>query len=209
MITLDTAFVRGLPINLHPEGEGLCNMIRASGDFYEAHILDWIAARYPRQKVVVDVGANIGNHSLYWAAFSQAQMIHAFEPLPDNLALLEANVALWPVVVVHPYALSDAPGTVQMHPVPTNMGASAISPDGEVMVYAVTLDSLGLTDVTLLKVDVENHERQVLAGAQDTIARCHPLVLVEDWTGTAGDLLPGYALVREWKGSNALYRWAA
>lgn len=201
--------VRGLPIELHPEGEGLGNMIRASRDFYEAHILDWLADHYPEQKVIVDAGANIGNHSLYWAAFSEAQTIHAFEPLPANLSLLRTNVAAWPVVLIHPLALSDAPGRLRMTPMPTNMGASAIADDGTVIVDAVTLDSLGLTDVTLLKVDVENHERQLLAGAQDTIARCHPLVLVEDWSGTCGDLLPGYRRVMEWKGSNALWEWAA
>lgn len=200
--------VRGLPMALHPEGEGLCNMIRASGDFYEAPILDYIAARYPDQRVIVDAGANIGNHSLYWAAFMQPEAVHAFEPLPDNLRLLEANVALWPSVVVHPVALSDAPAVLRMTPVPTNMGASAVTADGLEIVAAAPLDSFGLDDVTLLKIDVENHERQVLAGAAETIARCHPLVLVEDWTGTCGALLPGYELEAEWPGSNRLWRWA-
>lgn len=200
--------VRGLPMQLHPEGEGLCNMIRASGDFYEARILDYLAKRYREQHVIVDAGANIGNHSLYWAAFARPTAIHAFEPLPDNLRLLEANVEPYGTVIVHPFALSDIEALLVMRTVPTNMGASAVADDGDVVVRARTLDSFELDDVTLLKIDVENHERQVLSGAQDTIARCHPAVLVEDWTGETGDYLPGYRRVRAWKGSNVLWEWA-
>jgi FkbM family methyltransferase len=200
--------IRSQVMELHPEGEGVSNMIRASLDFYEAHILDYIAGRYPVQRVIVDVGANIGNHSLYFAAFMAPTAVHAFEPLPANLRLLEANVRNWPAVIVHALALSDKAAVLHMTPVPTNMGASAITDDGPVAVAAATLDSFDFADVTLLKIDVEGHEEHVLAGAQLTIARCHPPVLVEDLRGTCGALLAGYSLVAEWPGSNALWEWA-
>jgi hypothetical protein len=87
------------------------------------------------------------------------------------------------------------------------MTASAITSDGPVHVAAVTLDSFALRDVSLLKVDVEEHEERVLAGAQQPIERCHPLVLVEDWHRTCGALLPGYRMVAEWPGSNFLWEW--
>lgn len=200
--------VRGLPMALHPEGEGVSEMIRASGDFYEAAILDRLRELHPQQRVVVDAGANIGNHSLYWSAFQWPWAIWAFEPLPDNLALLERNLLPYPLAYCVPLALSDAPGSLRMTPNPWNMGASAVTTDGPVEVQAVTLDSFALDDVSLIKVDVEEHEERVLRGARETIERCHPTVLVEDWHGTCGPLLPGYRLVERFQGSNDLWEWA-
>ena len=49
----------------------------------------------------------------------------------------------------------------------------------ESMVYVRTLDSFSLDDVTLLKVDVEGHEVELLNGATQTIRRNRPVVLIE------------------------------
>jgi FkbM family methyltransferase len=43
----------------------------------------------------------------------------------------------------------------------------------------VSLDSLQLQNVAFIKIDVEGHEQDVLEGAQETIRRCRPVVLVE------------------------------
>lgn len=188
---------RGIPLALHPEGEGLSDGIRRSGDFYESAILDYLAAHHPVQRVVVDAGANIGNHALYFAAFLAHERIHAFEPIPANYTLLSANVAAFPTVTPWPLALSSARGKLRMADNPGNMGACLVSAEGTIEVPAVTLDSLGFRDVTLLKLDVENHEAAVLDGARETIEREHPLILIEDWS--FGDHRPqGYELEMAW-----------
>jgi FkbM family methyltransferase len=192
--------LRGVPLTLHPEGEGVSDGVRLSGDFYEAEILDYLAARHPSQRVIVDAGANVGNHTAYFARFLEHDRIHAFEPMPANYALLRANVGGCPSVRTYQVALSDIPRTLRMQPNPGNMGACLVSEDGEVEVGAITLDTLDLRNVTLLKIDVENHEAAVIRGAAETIARCHPLVLIEDWSFgvEAATLLPGYELEMSW-----------
>jgi FkbM family methyltransferase len=201
--------LRGVPLALHPEGEGVSDGIRRSGDFYEAEILDFVRDVYPAHRTIVDAGAFIGNHSVYFASFLLHERIHAFEPVPANAALLAANVARFRTVTVHALALSDAERTLRMRPRPLNMGASRVTRFGPIEVPAVALDDMDVGPVTLLKIDVENHEKYLLAGARKTIARHHPLILIEDWRfGRGAKMLPDYELVKGWdERFTYLYRW--
>jgi hypothetical protein len=85
--------------------------------------------------------------------------------------------------------LSDKPGEVVLK-VPFGadgqaqheLASIAQAFDGRVQdfpVQALTLDTENLEDVGIIKVDVEQHERQVLRGALQTIARCRPFVMTE------------------------------
>lgn len=193
--------VRGVPLELHPPPDYVSDVIRATGDFYEADILDEIARRVSGG-VLVDVGAMIGNHAAYFAAFVPNDGIHAFEPLPANASLLRRNLppfARW----VHEVALSDWEGTGYIEAESGNLGHAVMGRCG-VAVRVRTLDSYGLTDVSLLKVDVEGSEAAVLRGARDTIARCRPLIVIEDWPGTGYDL-PGYTVVADWSERHQTY----
>lgn len=199
---------RGIPLALHVPGDFVSDEIRQTGDFYEAAILDELAKRIDGG-VLIDAGAMVGNHTVFLAEFVRHEAIHAFEPWPDNVELLRRNVAGYPSVTVHPQALSDRARTLRMMSA-ANLGHSMVTEDGPTEVEAVALDSFDFGHVTLLKIDVELHEPQVLAGAADTIARCHPLILIEDWTGRYGSLLPGYRLAADWADAHQtyLYEWA-
>lgn len=199
--------VRGVALALHPPGEGVSDGIRSSGDFYEPAILDYLRDNHRVQGVIVDAGAFIGNHTLYFATFLDYERIVAFEPVPANYDLLVANVGHLPGVDTHPIALSARAGTLRMDPNPANMGASLVTEGGSIEVPAVSLDSLELTGVTLIKLDVEDHEELVLEGARRTIAMDHPLILMEDWT--FGTRRPdGYELEFAWpEAFTYLYAW--
>lgn len=203
--------LRGVPMALHPAGEGVSDGIRRSGDFYEAQILDYIAEHHRNQRTIVDAGAMIGNHSAYFAAFLQYDEIHSFEPIEANRTLLEQNVAPFRGVTVHALGLSSCEQTLQMATNPANMGACLVTMDGTLQILAVALDACGLRDISLLKIDVENHEPDLLRGARQSIQRDHPLILIEDWSyGGHARLLPGYGLERAWPESfTYLYRWPA
>lgn len=204
-----------LPFALHPPGDYVSDEIRRTGRPFEAVILDELARRLTRRGVIVDAGAHIGNHAAWFAEHLPHTEIHAFEPWPDNVDLLRRNVAAWPTVRIHPYALSDRSRTLDLV-ADQNLGHVRVGPYGQtsLAVGAVPLDELELRDVSLLKIDVEGHEPQVLAGAALTIAHSRPLVLIEDWTepypGTYGALLPGYRCAGHWEAHQTyLYEWAA
>lgn len=191
---------------LHPPGDYVSDVIRDTGTWYERDILSALA-EVVDGGVIVDAGAMIGNHTVFFAQMVAHTEIHAFEPWPENLTLLRQNVAPYPSVTVHPVALSNTQRTLHMVSEPANRGHSRVEGEGTV-VEAIPLDDLHLEHVSLLKIDVEGHEPEVLAGAQDTIERCWPFIVIEDWKQLYGKLLPGYEMIREWGLKHQTYLYA-
>ena len=200
--------IRNIEIELHQAGEALSDHIRRENDFYEAEILDYIALNFPVHQVILDIGANIGNHSLYFANFLKYHKIVAYEPIPRNYYLLIQNLARYKNVEISTFALSDREEKVPMFEFPPNMGASGYNKDGPLMVSGYPLDAFHHKDVTFMKIDVENFEEQVLAGAKETINRNKPLILIEDGYNKYAELLPQYECIASWSGYKTfLYRW--
>ena len=189
--------------------EAVSEAIRQAGDFYEADVLDDLRALYPEQRVILDVGANIGNHTAYWSAFVPHEAIVAFEPVPESFTLLRMNLRGDPTVRLHQKAVTDHSGWETMTVDRVNMGRSCLDPAGSLRVPAVRLDALPLRNVSLIKVDVEGCQDRVLLGGQRTIERWRPLLLVEDAEGLVAPTLARlglrYARVRSWPGANHLW----
>jgi FkbM family methyltransferase len=143
---------------------------------------------------VIDIGANIGTHTIAFAKMVGAQgRVIAFEPQRIVHQILCGNVALNALtnVVVLNAAAGDVAGHVRIPSIdPTrdyNFGAIALcAPDAEKeegdLVEVVTVDALQLQACRLIKVDVEGMEPKVIEGARETIARCEPALFVENNT---------------------------
>ena len=67
--------------------------IRRHARFYEQPMLDEVAPRLPENALVVDVGANIGNHTVYFTKLLGLKVI-AVEPNPPAIRLLQQNINL-------------------------------------------------------------------------------------------------------------------
>jgi FkbM family methyltransferase len=138
--------------------------------------------------IVVDVGANIGTHTLFFAqAVGRGGLVYAFEPQRIVFQTLCANLALNSITNVFCYqaALGEAPGTVLVPPLdyaqPNNYGSLELGTHtaGE-RVSVWRLDDLELPSCRLIKVDVEGMELQVLRGAAGMIGRHQPILYVEN-----------------------------
>lgn len=153
----------------------VCQVIAKTGTPYEQALLEDIAGRISGG-LAIDVGAHVGNHALA-LAIGCGLSVAAFEPDPDAYGHLIANLDRNRATTVTPYnvGLSDQPG--QATPGPRGTLDTAGGP-----IPVITLDSLDLDDVTVIKIDVEGMESRVLAGAAGTLARCRPYVYVEAWT---------------------------
>src|ERR1700682_3279062 len=137
---------------------------------------------------VIDVGANIGTHTVAFANMvGPTGTVHAYEPQRRLFQMLSGNVALnaleW--VVCHQGAVGDVMGEVHLPPLPppdTFFNYSAVSlvdsigPDNKTgdKVPLVTLDSLDLSSCAVVKIDVEGMDPAVLMGATRLIERCQP-----------------------------------
>ena len=140
--------------------------------------------------IVIDAGANIGTHTIAFANYvGPTGIVHAFEPQRHNFVMLAGNVAINALtnVFCHQKAVGDHNDEIRipgMPPADTNFNYSAVSivggsETGEA-VPLVTLDSLNLPTCRVIKIDTEGMEPQVLSGAKDLIARCRPLLYVEN-----------------------------
>lgn len=146
------------------------------GIFYEEPLLTYLEDKYPNLKSVVDVGANVGNHSAFFKKVMRVKEVVAFEPNEDNFRIAEALMGrTMPILNV---ALSDKAGRATSHSSPGNMGASYCISDEEGTIEVQTLDSYELSP-DLIKIDAENMESQVLFGAKETIQRSKPILIVE------------------------------
>ncbi len=154
-----------------------------SGRFYEEEELAIIGKHF-RGGVFVDVGANVGNHTIYALKFLDAAKAIAFEPNPPAHRVLRLNIAinnLQDRVVVHEVGLSDQPGRASFEIPRHNLGATRLVPQsGQGQLELVRGDRILASEaVDFLKIDAEGLEMQVLAGLGETIAKSRPTMFVE------------------------------
>jgi FkbM family methyltransferase len=138
--------------------------------------------------VVVEVGANIGAHTVELSRFVGSNgLVFAFEPQRLMFQILCANLALNSCTNVHAFsmAVGDRPGQIMVPALPPDRisnfgGLSLVNRDFGDSVPLVTLDSYDLKKLAVLKVDVEGMEANVLRGAAATIRRLRPIIYVEN-----------------------------
>ncbi len=145
--------------------------------------------RLSADAVFVDIGANIGTHTVYALRSGRFTRAVAFEPEPKNARLLAMNMEanrLTDIVKIIPKAAGEAVGTATLYLHPRNKGGHALgqSPtvDGqercEVPVVRVedVLAECGVEErVGLLWIDVEGHELHVMRGLERLLARGVPI----------------------------------
>lgn len=176
-------------IYIHRKGEIVSDNMRCNNTFFEIDFLKFIHINYPNQNEILDIGANIGNHSLFFLKFLRCNKVHAFEPMESNLILLNKNTeAFLEKITIYDIALSDREGNLPLY-------NSQVDNDGGFSLHkylngssfivknsipTIKLDSYNLNNITMIKIDVENHENEVLDGARDTIIRNKPIIFIEN-----------------------------
>lgn len=160
-------------------------------DQYEAAEVRGLSPLLDGVTSVLDVGANIGWFSLWFAHRLPNAKVHAFEPMPLSYDYLSKNVGLNNLqdrITTHRLCLSDSDRDVQLYAYPTgNTNVSLRNVSGAtdavpINVSAQTLDSWiagAEVAVDLIKCDVEGAELLVFRGARETIANQKPIVFTE------------------------------
>jgi FkbM family methyltransferase len=165
-------------------GDHLARILTETHRPYEENVLRVGVALSSPGDQIVDVGANLGNHAVYWGLAGRT--VTAFEPNRDVAEILQRNVernGVASAVDVRVAALGEARG----HATPrqlqvANVGTVVFDVGvGDVPVYP--LDEMDVPRVAVLKIDVEGHEAAVLRGADNTLRRFRPFVIVEAGDG--------------------------
>lgn len=133
---------------------------------------------YCRRRNAVDAGAHVG----MWTYLMTGNFTHviAFEPDPTHVACWLMNLdqqRRQGRAELYACALGATTGLVGLERYGESSGNTRIT-DGDGVVQR-TLDSFELENVDFFKIDCEGYELYVLDGAQRTLRRCRPTVLVE------------------------------
>ena len=139
---------------------------------------------------IIDIGANIGYNTLM---FSDYGPVVSFEPVFHEIVSLNVkNNSLRHPVQVIPCALSDEKSVSEIH-IPSrgcqsetliNYGGTSFNHDEDLKGEGMDVSCERLDDIytgipSIMKIDVEGHELQVLKGATDTIKKHKPVLLIE------------------------------
>ena len=162
--------------------------IKMERDFYEHELLDKIFKYVKKDTVGIDVGGHIGNHTLYFLKIIELNKVYVFEPRKPLARLLSENGVLNKVeekIVLNMSgveALSSEVGTFKFEKRKSyNLGTGKIvKEEGDVNVS--TIDHLfkdTKEKVSIIKVDVEGLEREVLKGAKNIIKKHAPVICIE------------------------------
>jgi FkbM family methyltransferase len=167
--------------------------------------VQWIMSNRPGN--AVHAGAFFGD---MLPSFSRktSGLVYAFEPVLENYLLARHVVErndLDNVLLFHAgLAEQVRPGLVETSDdvrhlgggsyVVTDSGTGTHAPQ---RVSLISLDRLGLDDVSLLQLDVEGIERHVLQGATDTLARNEPVIVLEDARDDCRNLLADLGYSRD------------
>lgn len=173
--------------------------ILLSGGFYEAGQLFKIRKEIRPGSVILDAGANIGNHTLFFAIICRAEQVYAFEPLRVTHAILQKNVSLNGLtnVTTHNAALGSREGVCGLFSFGAeNTGSSSFDMTKGNEYPVTTVDALGLERVDFVKIDVEGNQLPVLEGAQRTLRRLRPKIWIE-LHRAKGEFEPADAALRE------------
>lgn len=159
-----------------------------NGVFYEAELLKALKRVLRPHDTVVDVGANIGNHTIFFAGVLHCKVV-AVEPVPLLAEILRSNVArnqLSDRVTVHQAALGREDAQAEIAKLDkTNFGGTTLRLQSGGDIPVKRLDTLVSGTVGLIKIDAEGMDYQVLLGAHEVLVRDMPVVVIEAMTSEA------------------------
>lgn len=185
-------------------------------NFYEIELLEQLKEFVDLDgKTVVDAGANIGNHSVYFCKIRGASRCVSFEANPYTASILQRNVdlnGLSKTIEVLPKAVSDRDELLSIEVSPVrNLGATTLTSGGSLRpIQATTIDALNLAELDLLKIDVEGMAAKVISGARQSIRQHKPVIFVElfehEFAYAEAELIKlGYHLERDLGDSNYIF----
>lgn len=192
-------------------------VILRTDNFYERLELAHLKANYvPIDGVCLDIGANIGNHSIFFAKNCHVSKVFAFEPVPSTFAILKRNIELNNLegcIRAYDYGISNCAKSASIDYFDeSNIGGTSLAEDvgGPLKLFA--LDDIPFPNVKIdfVKIDVEGMEYEVLCGGAQFFAKNKPVVYIEifpDRFDKVDSLMNtyGYSLVESLARHNFIY----
>ena len=155
--------------------------------FYDMEALVYLKHKFSdriKGRTILDIGANVGNHSLYFAHYLKPEKIYAFEAMSDTYAILEKNIKINELSecicgINAGVGEKQSKGTITFRDI-SNIGSTSIAEDVAGNIDIVAIDDFSwISNIGLMKIDVEGFEAKVIRGAKNTISKYKPIIMIE------------------------------
>jgi FkbM family methyltransferase len=162
--------------------------IQLSG-LYEKELLDGLTQTVFKKidldnSICLDLGANIGNHTLFFTKYFKS--IYSFEPHPDIFDLLKFNTKNASNINIFNFGASDIDETaIIARNQKSSMGGSSINFSdtddayGKHKIELKKIDNFINDNVSFIKIDVEGHELKAFQGLQSCLKNYSPVISLE------------------------------
>src|SRR5262245_45605951 len=174
------------------DGEAVSEQIVAYGIYEDSLTESFLRLIKPGQ-VVVDIGMHLGYYTTLFACLvGEGGQVHAFEPTPSTREIAERNVECFPQIEVYPFAVWSTETTLTFRDYgPRWMAFNSFTaakletgpPEPKLLeVQTTTLDRFRDkldANVSLIKIDAESAEQEILVGARNLLAHDRPILSVE------------------------------
>lgn len=153
---------------------------------HDQYLLPQLLPYIPYGGVVIDGGAFIGDHTIAYAEkVGKDGLVYAFEPNKEAYACLEYNTKKYPQVKPSSFGLgwSCTSNQIKINR-SENAGAAYLTEDEEAsgndeMIWIIRIDDLKMERCDFIKLDVEGYEYDALRGAENTIHKTKPVIVLE------------------------------
>ena len=173
----------------------ISQMISIDGRFEdsELNLIEKLFRGRLDKKVILDVGANIGNHTVAFSKISKK--VYAFEPNIFIFDLLKINTRKIKNIEIFNFGASDRNQSTLAKIPKLNWGGGSLTLDEknskpnkffEVMFKLKSLDSIKLfskANIGMIKIDVEGHELQAFKGMKSLLTKKKPIIIFEQNRG--------------------------
>ncbi len=154
-----------------------------SGKTWESHLEPYFIKYCKPGSTALDIGAHIGTHSLTMSrCVGPKGKVIAFEPQPKAMRELVVNMAINQADNIDYFWGGASRIHEQMTlniPNPQNEGGVSLGSGTGRSIEVIPLDLMNLSNVSLIKIDVEGMEESVLLGAKETIEKNKPAMIIE------------------------------
>lgn len=169
------------PMYVYPAPDIVSDSIVRDNNFWEFEIFEAWKEHFPTEGLMLDIGCNIGNHSLMFNRSFPNLKIYAFDMHYKNFEYFQKNTKDKPNITSFNVGVSDRLSIIGYNDDLHNHGGTSISEDGQTQNLAIKLDDFPFTEkVKFIKIDIEGHEKQAFFGMRNILLTHKPLIWTED-----------------------------
>jgi FkbM family methyltransferase len=184
--SLEQVDVHGFRFIVHKYDTCVSDCLR-SGYLFEKFILSFIKHFIHPNKNIIDLGANIGTHSIIYSNYTTGN-VYSFEPQKLVFNILNKNIECnnCKNIISYNCGASNINKKFYMnaqYDLKDNHGAFRIDENlnktNGLEINCIVIDDLNLNNICYVKIDVEGHEYYALQGMKNLLIREHPTIMIE------------------------------